>query len=130
MSVATVPPYPPQVIDHFTHPRNVGRLDRADDVIEVEAGSTGAGALFQLSAQVRDDAVIAVRFQAYGCPYCIAAASWLSEQLQGAGLKRVQEWSWREAAENLQVPPEKRGLMLILEDAVRRLADCWQRKGS
>ena len=40
-------------------------------------------------------------------------------------LREVEGLSYREIAEALQVPTEKRGRLLILEDAVRALADAW-----
>ena len=120
--------YSAEVIDHFDAPRNAGRLAAAPDVIEAEAGSVSQGARFQLSARIAGDALSAVCFEAYGCPHCIAAASWLTERLRGATIDRLDRWNWREAAEALVVPAEKRGRLLILEDAVRRLADAWRRR--
>jgi NifU-like protein involved in Fe-S cluster formation len=82
---------------------------------------------FDLSARVRDDRIVSLRFEVYGCPHCIAAGSLLSERLQGATQDELRRWSWREAADELEFPPEKRGRLLVLEDAVRALAAQWQR---
>jgi NifU-like protein involved in Fe-S cluster formation len=120
--------YSAQVIDHFDNPRNAGRLATAPDVVAAEAGSCPQGTQFHLSARIAGNALSAVHFEAYGCPHCIAAASWLTEQLRDATLDRLDRWSWREAAEALAVPAEKRGHLLILEDAVRRLAEAWRRR--
>jgi hypothetical protein len=38
----------------------------------------------------------------------------------------LRRWSWREAERVLEVPAEKRGKLLLLEDAVRQLAERWQ----
>ncbi|HEY6640583.1 iron-sulfur cluster assembly scaffold protein [Povalibacter sp.] len=126
MGVPVVSRYSPLVVDHFEHPRNTGCFDPAADVIEARAGSTGQGALFQFSARIAAGALAEVRFQVYGCPHCVAAASWLSERLSNATLDDLASWSWREAADALDVPAEKRGRLLILEDAVRRLAEAWR----
>jgi nitrogen fixation NifU-like protein len=121
-------PYNPVVIEHFTQPRNVGRFAAADDVIAASAGDPEQGVRFDLSARVRDDRIVALRFEVYGCPHCIAAGSLLSERLQGATQDELGRWSWRETAEELEFPPEKRGRLLVLEDAVRALAAEWQRQ--
>jgi nitrogen fixation NifU-like protein len=122
-------PYNPVVIEHFTQPRNVGRFAAADDVIAASAGDPEQGVRFDLSARVRGDRIVALRFEVYGCPHCIAAGSLLSERLRGATQDELCRWSWREAADELEFPLEKRGRLLVLEDAVRALAAQWQRRG-
>jgi nitrogen fixation NifU-like protein len=128
MAVPAAASYSPLVVDHFDHPRNVGRLSGADDVVEAEAGSRAQGTQFHLSARLVGNRISAVHFEAYGCPHCIAAGSWLTERLKGLGAEQLRHWSWREVAEALEVPAEKRGHLLILEDAVRRLAEACQRR--
>ena len=119
------PQYPPTVVDHFEHPRNSGRFDARAGVIRGVAGSVGHGTMFALSARVAAERIEAVRFEAYGCPHCIAAGSWLSERLVGLSRGDLQQWNWREADQQLQFPAEKRGRLLILEDAVRALSEAW-----
>jgi len=126
MVAASLLPYSPMVIDHFDHPRNSGRLAPANDVVEAEAGSIAQGALFHLSARFERDALVDVRFETYGCPHCVAAASWLTQRLTGATADDLARWEWREAADMLEVPAEKRGHLLTLEDTVRELASAWR----
>ena len=114
------------VVEHFERPRNGGRYEPGDDVIEGRAGRLDQGVMFVLSARVANGRVHALRFEAYGCPHCVAAGSWLTERLAGSTRAELQAWSWREAAEALEVPTEKRGRLLILEDAVRALAEAWR----
>lgn len=121
-------PYSPLVIEHFAQPRNVGRFAAAADVIAATAGDPEQGVRFDLSARVREDRIVAVRFEVYGCPHCIAAGSLLSERLQGATQDDLRRWSWRETADALEIAAEKRGRLLVLEDAVRALAAAWQRR--
>jgi len=117
------------VLEHFEHPRNAGRYRPQADVIEGAAGRPAQGAAFVLSARIEDERLGAVRFEAYGCPHCIAAASWLSERLRGATRADLDAWRWTEAADRLEVPAEKWGRMLVLEDAVHELARAWERLG-
>lgn len=116
------------VREHFERPRNTGRFVPGQDIVEGAGGQTGQGAKFVFSARILGERLHAVRFQAYGCPHCIAAGSWLSERLTGATRADLQAWHWREVAEVLEVPAEKRGRLLILEDAVRALAEAWRRR--
>lgn len=126
--MSEAPDYSALVIDHFERPRNVGAFDPADDVVIGRAGRRDQGAEFVMSARIADDKIAVARFEAYGCPHCVAAGSWLSESLVGADRDRVSRWSWRDLAEALEVPTAKRGRLLILEDAMRALAEDWQKK--
>jgi NifU-like protein involved in Fe-S cluster formation len=117
--------YSALVIEHFERPRNVGTFVPATDVIVGRAGRRDQGAEFAVSARVANDKIAEARFEAYGCPHCVAAGSWLAESLIGADRDRVQHWSWRELADALAIPTAKRGRLLILEDAVRALAEDW-----
>jgi nitrogen fixation NifU-like protein len=123
-------PYSSLVVEHFGRPRNVGRFAATADVIVASAGDPEQGVRFDLSARVRDERIVALRFEVYGCPHCIAAGSLLSERLQGATRDELRRWSWRETADELEFSPEKRGRLLVLEDAVRALAAEWQRRGN
>jgi NifU-like protein involved in Fe-S cluster formation len=122
--------YSPLVLEHFASPQNVGFFAPADDVIVGRAGRRDQGAEFRLSARIADDRIVALRFEAFGCPHCVAAGSFVTGALLGANRERLARWSWREVADALQVPTAKRGRMLILEDAVRAMAEHWRVKQS
>ena len=119
--------YSALVTQHFHRPSNAGRLE-GSNVVEASVGRIDQGAHFRFTADIRDDRIDAIKFEAYGCPHCIAAASWLTERLTGTNLSELQSWSWREVERALEVPAEKRGKLLLLEDAVRQLADRWRRR--
>lgn len=121
------PEYSSTVVDHFEHPRNSGHFEAGEGVIHGTAGSVAQGTMFSLSARVAGDRIEAVRFEAYGCPHCIAAGSWLSERLIGLDRAQLHAWRWRDADQALGFPLEKRGRLLILEDAVRALGEAWAR---
>jgi nitrogen fixation protein NifU and related proteins len=121
------PEYSATVVDHFQHPRNGGRFEAGEGVIRGAAGDVAQGTMFVLSARVAGDRLEAVRFEAYGCPHCIAAGSWLSERLVGITQAELRAWNWRDADQMLRFPLEKRGRLLILEDAVHALSEAWGR---
>lgn len=120
--------YSPLVIEHFDRPRNAGRLPAAPDVIHAAAGSVAQGTSFHLSARLSAGSITAMQFEAYGCPHCIAAASWTTQRLVGRGLETLAQWDWRAVAEALEIPAEKRGRMLVLQDAVKHLAEIGLRR--
>ena len=91
-----------------------GRADAADG---------GARVLLVLRAE--HGVVVAARFRAYGCPYLIAAASWLTERLIDATRAELIGWDWREAVDALGVPAARFGRLITLQDAVRAAAAAW-----
>jgi len=120
------PEYSPVVVDHFRAPRNAGSLETGEGVIKGVAGSVAQGTMFVLTARIVSERIEAVRFEAYGCPHCIAAGSWLTERLVGLTEPELRQWRWRAADQALAFPAEKRGRLLILEDAVKALSEAWQ----
>jgi NifU-like protein involved in Fe-S cluster formation len=117
--------YNAEVRLRFAHPTHSGALDPDADMISGSAGSVEHGARFTLFARVSEGRISELKHRVYGCPHSIAAVSLACEQLLGADRERLATWSWRETEQLLQVPAEKRGRLLVLEDAVRSLAKAW-----
>lgn len=120
--------YSALVLEHFARPQHVGSFAQHQDVISGRAGRREQGAEFRLSARVAHGAIEEARFEAYGCPHCIAAGSLLTTHLVGKAREDLQRWSWKDLAQLLEVPTGKRGRLLILEDALRSMAEDWQRR--
>ena len=71
-----------QLCDHFFRPRNVGDADEPS--FRGRSASLSCGALIRLSIQVDEaHSISQARFRAAGCDVLIAAASVLTEQVQG-----------------------------------------------
>lgn len=102
-----------------------GSLPAGGDVVTACAGDREQGAEVCLQFRVTDGRVAEARFQAFGCPHFVAAASWLTDRLRGAGQAQFEAWDWREAAAALEVPAAKYGRLLTLQDAVRDVARNW-----
>ena len=79
---------------------------------------------FQL--QLDGDVVVAARFQVFGCPHTVAAASVVAEWLEGRPVAAARELDVKAVCAQLAVPAEKIGKLLRIEDAVA--ACCAQRK--
>ena len=73
--------YSERLLDHFQNPRNVGELPSPD--IRVEVSNPICGDILQLSAQVADGRLAAVRYLTRGCTASIAVGSALTELLLG-----------------------------------------------
>ncbi len=106
-----------------------GDLPPGDDVVHGTAGDREQGAEVVLQVRVTAGRAQQLRFRAFGCPHFLAAASWLTERLCGAGRAEFADWDWREAARALEVPPAKYGRMLVLQDVVHAVAGNWPGDG-
>ena len=71
-----------QLCDHFFNPRNVGDADEPS--FTGRSASLSCGALIRFSIQVDEGHSISqARFRAAGCDVLVAAASMLTEQIEG-----------------------------------------------
>ncbi len=65
------------------------------------------------------ESVKSARSSAYGCPHTLAVVAWLCEVVEGARIDDGPPGTPAEWAEKFQVPAEKLGRLLIVEDALR-----------
>ena len=57
--------YSEKVMDHFTHPRNVGIIENADGVGEV--GNAKCGDIMKIYLKIDNDIITDVKFETFGC---------------------------------------------------------------
>lgn len=91
-----------------------------------EAGSIENGTWVRFALRLERGRVTEARFKAYGCPHTLAAAAWFAGQVRGRALDQVLAEGVEQVVSRLEVPPEKLGRLLIVEDALR---DCQRRSG-
>lgn len=87
--------------------------------VQAEAGSIALGTWVQLKLQIQDARVTDARFRVYGCPHTVAATAWLAQQLRGRSVALLLPEGIAELCRPLEVPVEKLGRLLLIEDAVR-----------
>ena len=71
------PEYSPTTVEHFRHPRNVGRLDDANAIGTVDDHATEN--LITIYLRIESGRIAAARFRTFGCSACIAASSMATE---------------------------------------------------
>src|SRR5687767_7753379 len=99
--------YNPTVVEHFSHPRNVGRIVDADGVGRVDDRPTDN--LVTIYLKLAGPRVVAARFRTLGCSACIAASSVATELLTGRLLAAALELDAAQILAALgDLPPEKR----------------------
>jgi NifU-like protein involved in Fe-S cluster formation len=84
------------------------------------AGSRAHGTWVQFDVQLsssNQSVIQTARFQAFGCPHTIAVSAWVAEQAAGQELRAALPETVQQLSDRFAVPIEKRGRLLIVEDA-------------
>jgi len=95
-----------------------GALSDAPGVVRGEAGGPDADTWVRFHLRIEDGTVRDARFQALGCPHTLAVVAWLTRQLPGRALSELAVGEPAEWAQALDVPVEKLGRLLVVEDAL------------
>ena len=121
--------YTELVMDHFSHPRNVGELDDPDGVGEI--GNPVCGDVMRITIKVAGDTIEEVRFKTFGCGAAVATSSMVTEMVKGRTLAEAGEVSNRAVAEALGgLPPQKMHCSNLAADALHlAIADYLRRSG-
>lgn len=121
--------YTEQVMDHFTHPRNMGELADANGIGEV--GNAKCGDIMRIYLKIEDGIVKDVRFKTYGCASAIATSSIATEMIKGQPIDKVMELSNKAVVEALGgLPAHKIHCSVLAEEAVKAaLWDYYTRQG-
>lgn len=114
--------YSPRVRQLFANLQHAGFLDETPNVLSISVGSREQGAKVRWWFEVRDARVQTVRYQAYGCPHFLAACESLACWLEERAITELPQWSWRNVEAELQVPANKRARLLLLEEALQKIA--------
>ena len=94
-------PYSETVLEHFRHPRNVGKIEDADG--KSMEGSPACGDMVAVYIKVAPDkkTLSDIKFESYGCASNIATGSIITELAKGKTLDEAKKITWKEAADAL-----------------------------
>lgn len=118
--------YSSLVTKYFERPVNLGFPDAGPEWICGEGGSIGGGVWVAFKARVEQGRLAELRFLAYGCPHTIAAGSLVTERLTGAAVWELVDFAPDQVMDWLEIPTEKAGKILILQDALRNCFQDWE----
>lgn len=113
--------YSTRVRELFADLRHAGSLVPAADVLQASAGLPEQGARIHIWVRMQADRMQTVRYQAYGCPYFLAACECLAQWLEGRPYAERGQWPWRDLEAQLAIPAGKRARLLVLEEVLNRL---------
>ena len=121
--------YSEVVMDHFTHPRNVGFIEDADGVGQV--GNAKCGDIMKIYRKIENEIIVDVKFETFGCGSAIASSSMATEMIKGKPLSEALKLTNKAVAEALSgLPAHKLHCSVLAEEAIKNaLKDYYDRNG-
>ena len=121
--------YSEKVLDHFTHPRNVGEIEDANGVGEV--GNAKCGDIMKMYLKIDNDIITDVKFNTYGCASAIATSSMATDLIKGKPVSEALKLTNEAVVEALEgLPAVKIHCSVLAEQAIKAaLADYYKRQG-
>ena len=115
--------YRDNILDHYKHPRNAGRLE--DAAYRARVLNPSCGDSIELFMKVEGDLVTAVKFEGRGCAVSQASISMLTERIKGSPLAEVKSIGEKEIFDLLGIkvgPMRMKCAMLSLHTLQSALA--------
>ena len=110
--------YTETVMDHFTHPRNVGEIPDADGVGEV--GNAKCGDIMKMYLKIKDDRIEDVKFETFGCGSAIASSSMATELINGKTIEEALAVTNKQVMDALGgLPAYKLHCSVLAEESIK-----------
>ena len=121
--------YSDEVIDHYSNPRNVGKIDDASGIGEV--GNPICGDIMKMYIKVENNIIVDVKFKTFGCGAAIATSSASTEMIKGKTLEEALALRNIDVVKALNgLPPVKLHCSVLAEEAIREaIADYYRKEG-
>ncbi len=119
--------YSDKVIDHFTHPRNVGEIEQPSGTGTV--GNPKCGDIMKMDILVEDGIIVDVKFKTFGCGAAIATSSMATEMVKGKTIEEALKLTNKAVAEALDgLPPVKVHCSMLAEEAIHAAIEDYMRR--
>lgn len=129
--------YGEKVMDHFTHPRNVGEIKNADGV--GETGNPTCGDIMKIFLKIGkrqiangekfEEYIEDIKFQTFGCGAAVATSSMVTEMVKGKTLDEAEKISNATVAEALGgLPPVKMHCSNLAANALHEAIKNYRKK--
>ncbi len=121
--------YSPRVLEHFKNPRNYGRIEDADGIGKV--GNPICGDVMYIYIKVKDNRIVDIKFETFGCVAAIATSSMVTELVKGKTIEEALKITNKTVADALDgLPPIKMHCSLLAEQGIKAaIEDYLKKKG-
>lgn len=119
--------YSKKVIKHFMHPKNVGKLARADGIGKVTSPVCGDSMILYI--KVKNNKIKDIKFQTMGCAAAIASSSILTEMVKEKTIRQAEKITRKEIVKKLGgLPPRKIHCSVLAAKALQEAVKDYKRK--
>ena len=110
--------YTETVMDHFSHPRNVGEIPDADGVGEV--GNAKCGDIMKMYLKIKDNRIEDAKFETFGCGSAIASSSMATELIKGKTIEEALAVTNKQVVDALGgLPAYKLHCSVLAEESIK-----------
>jgi NifU-like protein involved in Fe-S cluster formation len=114
--------YNEAVRGYFADPAHAGDLQGSfDQTLAADVAESESGAQVVLAAGIQAGKIAKMAYRAWGCPHLIAALELVCETLVNQPVESLENFDSADITQNLAVPTEKSGRILLVEDALAAL---------
>ena len=119
--------YSEKVVEHYTNPRNVGKIEDASGIGEV--GNPVCGDIMKMFIKVENNIIVDVKFKTFGCGAAIATSSISTEMIKGKTIEEALELKNTDVVNSLGgLPPVKLHCSVLAEEAIHEAIADYYRK--
>ena len=121
--------YSEKVVEHYTNPKNVGKIEDASGIGEV--GNPVCGDIMKMFIKVENSIIVDVKFKTFGCGAAIATSSISTEMIKGKTLEEALQLKNTDVVNSLGgLPPIKLHCSVLAEEAIHEaIADYYRKEG-
>ena len=119
--------YTKKVIQHFHHPKNMGKIKDADGI--GEAGNPICGDILKIYIKVKDNKIKKIGFETLGCTVAIAVSSVITEIVKNKTINQAMKITKQDIAEELgSLPDSKMHCSNLAVSALQKAIKDYQHK--
>lgn len=121
--------YSEKVVEHYTNPRNVGKIENASGIGEV--GNPVCGDIMKMFIKVENNIIVDVKFKTFGCGAAISTSSISTEMIKGKTIEETLKLKNTDVVNSLGgLPPVKLHCSVLAEEAIHEaIADYYRKEG-
>jgi nitrogen fixation NifU-like protein len=121
--------YSDKIMELFRNPHNMGRMENPDGVGKV--GNPICGDVMYLYIKVKDDKIIDIKFETFGCAAAIATSSMVTDMAKGKTLEEAMKIGKQDVAGELKgLPPIKMHCSNLAADALHAAIEDYKKKST
>ena len=119
--------YSEKVIEEFMNPKNMGKIEAADGIGKV--GNPACGDVMWIYIKVKDNRIVDIKFQTFGCVAAIATSSKVTQLVMGKTVEEAIKITNKAVAEALDgLPPIKMHCSLLAEEGIKSAIEDYMKK--